>query len=240
MLDELWDFGDPAASERRFVEAQEREPDESRQAELLTQEARAVGLQGRFDEAIDLLESVEILSPAVEARVLLEQGRVLNSSGRPADAVPLFEEASVKASAAGLEFLAVDALHMIAIADRAQSEARTAQALAVVAASSDLRTQRWEISLRNNRGWTLHEDGRYDAALEEFESAYRASLAVGTSEQQLVARWAIARCLRSLGRYQEALALQEELAIEDPDDPFVAEELGALRAALGLPEGQSG
>lgn len=47
VLDELWDFGEPGASERRLAEAQRREPDEARRAELLTQEARAVGLQGR-------------------------------------------------------------------------------------------------------------------------------------------------------------------------------------------------
>src|SRR6478735_7055771 len=87
VLDELWDFGDPARSERRFLESQESESDEGRSAELLTQEARAVGLQGRYEEALDLLEDVEILNPAVEVRVLLEQGRVHNSAGRPADAV---------------------------------------------------------------------------------------------------------------------------------------------------------
>lgn len=231
-LDELWDFADPATSERRFFEAQEREPDGARRAELLTQEARAVGLQGRLQEANDLLESVEILSPAVEVRVLLEQGRVLNSSGWPEDAVPVFEEVAKKATKRGLEFLAVDALHMIAIADPAESAARTAEALALVAATTDPRTKRWEISLRSNRGWALHEEQRYDEALAEFEAAHRVSLVVGTTEQEFVARWAIARCLRSLRRYDEALVIQDQLAVENPADGYVAEELAELRAAL--------
>ncbi len=232
-LDELWDFGDPVASERRFFEAQDSEPDEARSAELLTQEARAVGLQGRYEEAWDLLESVEIFNSAVEVRVLLEQGRVRNSSGRPADAVPLFEEAAKKAQRKRLAFLAIDALHMLAIAEPESAEPRTREALALVAASDDRRTRRWAVSLHNNLGWALHEAERYGDALSEFEAAHAAALDVGTAEQEFVARWAIARCLRSLGRNREALDIQDGLAAEDPSDPYVTEEIAALRTALG-------
>jgi tetratricopeptide (TPR) repeat protein len=232
-LDELWDFGDPALSERRFLEAQESEPDEARSAELLTQEARAVGLQGRFEEAWDLLESVEILSPAVEVRVLLEEGRVHNSAGRPGDAVPLFEEAAKEAGRKGLAFLAIDALHMLAIAEPESAQTRTREALALVDATDDRRTKRWAVSLHNNLGWAFHDAEGYDDALGEFEAAHAAALDVGTTEQEFVARWAIARCLRSLGRYQEALDLQQRLAVEDPSDTYVTEEIEALHAAMG-------
>jgi tetratricopeptide (TPR) repeat protein len=233
-LDELWDFDDPARSESRFREAQERETDPARRAELLTQEARAVGLQGRYDEALDLLESVEILSPAVEVRVLLEQGRVHNSSGRPTDAVPLFEGATKKAGAEGLEFLRIDALHMHAIADPGSADTHIREALALVEATDDRRTKRWAVSLHNNLGWELHDEERYDDALAEFEAAHTVALDVGTTEQEFVARWAIARCLRSLGRFREALDMQEHLAAEDPSDTYVTEEITALQAALGL------
>jgi tetratricopeptide (TPR) repeat protein len=232
-LDELWDFNDPVVSERRFLDAQEFEPDAARSAELLTQEARAVGLQGRYEEAWDLLESVEILSSVVEVRVLLEQGRVHNSSGRPADAVPLFEEAAKKATRERLDFLAIDALHMLAIADPESADARTREALELVDATDDRRTRRWGVSLHNNLGWALHNAERYDEALGEFEAAHAAALDVGTPEQEFVARWAIARCLRSLGRYQEALNLQERLAVEDSGDTYVTEEIAALHKALG-------
>jgi len=233
VLDELWDFGDPVRSERRFLEAQESESDEGRGAELLTQEARALGLQGRYEEALDLLESVEILNPAVEVRVLLEQGRVHNSVGRAADAVPLFEEAAERAQRNGLTFLAIDALHMLAIADPESADVRTREALAQVDATDDHRTRRWAVALHNNLGWALHDAERYEEALGEFEAAHAAAADVGTTEQEFVARWAIARCLRSLERYQEALEIQQKLATEDPGDTYVAEEIAALRTALG-------
>lgn len=234
-LDDLWDFGDPTRSEHRFRQAQQSEPDQARSAELQTQEARAVGLQARYEDAWDLLESIEIVNPVVEVRVLLEQGRVHNSAGRTADAVPLFEEAARKAQRERLTFLAVDALHMLAIAEPESAEARTREALALVAATDDRRTKRWAVSLHNNLGWDLHDKERYDEALGEFEAAHAAALDVGTAEQEFVARWAIARCLRSLGRNQEALNIQQRLAVEDPSDTYVTEEIAALHEALQAP-----
>jgi tetratricopeptide (TPR) repeat protein len=232
-LDQLWDFDDPTRSERRFHEALQSEPDKAHREELRTQEARALGLQARYAEALHLLDDVEALTPTVEARVLLEQGRISNSSGRSADAVPLFEEALRKAKEAGHTFLAVDALHMLVIADPSNAAGRTSDAFALVEASDDDRTKRWAVSLHNNLGWALHDEERYDDALAEFDAAHAASEAFGTSEQEFVARWAVARCLRSLGRYGEALKIQERLAVEDPEDEYVVEEIEALRAALG-------
>ena len=53
-FDQLWDYDDPAASEQRFREllpaVSERGP-VSLRVQLLTQIARALGLQCRFDEA---------------------------------------------------------------------------------------------------------------------------------------------------------------------------------------------
>ena len=43
-----------------------------------------------------------------------------------------------------------------------------------------------------------------------------------------MARWSVARCLRTLGRTDEALDLQRELARARPDDPYVQAELAAL------------
>jgi len=63
-LDALWDFDDPAASERRFRE-------------------RLASTDGE-----------ERLAPRVRVRYLLERGRAFRSAGRPADALPLFVQAS--------------------------------------------------------------------------------------------------------------------------------------------------
>ena len=242
-LDALWDFGDPAGSETRFRHRlSDLPPGSHAAAELRTQLARAMGLQGRFDEAAAQLDEVAATlgdgpsdpddRPVLRARLDLERGRVLNSGGAPQDAVPFFRRALDGATAAGDDFLAADAAHMLAIADHDNADDWTRRGLAVVDASSDARTARWAGSLHNNLGWSLHDAGKFDEALDEFHGALDAYRAAGTDEQVRVARWAIARCLRSLRRYDEALAIQTELA-EGPSDGYVDEEIGELLLAMG-------
>ena len=59
MIDRLWDFSDPAASEERFREAADDDEHPAHvRAVMTTQLARALGIQGRFAEAIDVLDGV--------------------------------------------------------------------------------------------------------------------------------------------------------------------------------------
>ena len=71
------------------------------------------------------------------------------------------------------------------------------------------------------------------AALAEFEAALAAYSVHGTDEQVRVARWALARALRSLARFDEALAIQLRLAAQGPADGYVEEELAELLLATG-------
>jgi tetratricopeptide (TPR) repeat protein len=86
-------------------------------------------------------------------------------------------------------------------------------------------------------GWACHEAGRYDDALSLFRTALDERRATGSPDQLRVARWCVARCLRSLGRVDEALAEQRalagELAAAGLDDGYVDEELGECLLALG-------
>lgn len=159
-----------------------------------TQLGRAIGLQGRFEEADALLDSIDGDEPTVAVRVLLERGRVLNSSGRPEMAVPLFEQAAELADHLGEEFLAVDALHMLAIADAAHAETWTRSALEYASTVHDPRTKRWMVALHNNLGWTLYEAGRCTEAMVEFQLAEQWAERVGTPRQQELAREAIKAC----------------------------------------------
>ena len=190
--------------------------------------ARALGLQGRFEEADRLLGRVVFDSPPVATRLLLERGRILNSSRHPDAAAPYFISARLTAKRAHLAFLEVDALHMLAISDADNAARWTDEALAVLDQTGEERTRRWAVSLHNNLGWHLHDLHRYDEALTQFSLAQGAAIRFGTEEQRFRSRWAIARCLRSLGRLPEALALQRELAAERPGDADVAEELSEL------------
>ena len=233
-LDELWDFADPAGSQRRLRAAAEAAADPIRAAELSTQIARAVGLQDRFDEAGSLLDAVQLdtvnaAEPVVAARLGLERGRLLNSAGRPEDAVPWFVDALTAAEGADAVFLAVDAAHMLAIADPQRSQQWTRRGLDLVDGSADPRVGRWRGALHNNLGWDLHDQSRFPDALTHFEAALDAYRATGTAEQVRIARWTVARGLRSVERLDEALAIQQDLKANGPPDVYVDEELAELR-----------
>jgi hypothetical protein len=141
LLDTLWDFHDPAASAERFRRA-EQDPayDDNARAELQTQLARALGLQGEFDEghavldeldALDGIDGAQSPSARVRARVALERGRLYRSAGAPELAVPLFTLAAREAASAGAQFIALDALHMLALSDAGHEEEWTIEGLLV-------------------------------------------------------------------------------------------------------------
>jgi tetratricopeptide (TPR) repeat protein len=240
LLDGLWDFDDPVASEQRFRQLSgDAVAGSCVAAELTTQLARSLGLQGRFDDAAALLDEVAsagpALPPVVRVRLALERGRVLNSSGDPAAATEQFREALILAEGIGDDFLAVDAAHMLAIADRDRADEWTELALRAVTRSADPRTQRWAGSLNNNAGWARHDDGDFAAALDHFEAARIAYAEHGTVEQVRVANWAVGRALRSLARFDDALRIQLRLSA-GPADGYVEEELAELLLATGRPD----
>lgn len=193
-LDVLWDFSDPVASEGRLRTAAAQTTGSARD-ELLTQVARSLGLQERYDEAAALLSTIDRDTPTVRARLALEHGRVHNSAGRAAQAIPFFEEAATEKVD---PFLVVDALHMLAIADPARSDSATTRALGVLEAVTDERTLRWRVALHNNRGWSLFDAGDPAAALTEFEKALDAAQRWGTPQQVRWAHEAIDECREAL------------------------------------------
>lgn len=200
-LDQLWNFDNPGESEARFRAAMEdKKYDADEQAELATQLGRAIGLQGRFEEADALLDSVDgEEEPTVGVRILLERGRLLNSGGHAAMAVPLFEQAAELADHLSEEFLAVDALHMLAIADAAHAGSWTRSALEYASTVHDPRTKRWMVALHGNLGRTLHDAGRRTEAMVEFQLAVQWAERVGTPEERRLAGAAIEECAQSLG-----------------------------------------
>jgi len=239
----MWNFNDPAASEARFREVMAllSGPEQTPQrAEVFTQIARAQGLQRRFDEANATLDEVQAmgdLPPFVRVRLLLERGRVLNSSGIADTARPLFVQAYELAARREEDDLAVDAAHMVAITCEGNEAMEwNLKALSMAKASRCPRARRWAGSLHNNLGWTLHAHNRFDEALVHFQAALKARTEQDAQGEILVARWCIARCLRSLGRLVEALAMQRELRAArqtaGSTDGYVSEELGECLLAL--------
>jgi tetratricopeptide (TPR) repeat protein len=194
-LDHLWDFEHPDISEARFRSAMSEDRyDADERDELKTQLGRAIGLQGRFEEADAVLDTIDGEEPTVAVRVLLERGRVLNSSGHSEMAVPLLEQAAELADHLGEEFLAVDALHMLAVADTAHAETWTRSALEYASTVHDERTKRWLVVLHIDLGRTLHDAGRCTEARVEFQLAEQWAGRVGTPRQQELARAAMDAC----------------------------------------------
>ena len=233
----LWDFDRPGESERRFRAALTDAAGEDAMV-LRTQLARALGLQRRSEEATAELAQVAAFAdagPLVRTYLALERGRVLRSSGDPEGAKPCFLAALDAALAAGLDHLAADAAHMMAITVGGEEQIPWAQrALAIAESSSDPRARRWIASVTHNLGWTMHDLGRYDEALSSWERALAARLSQGDdAEATRIARWTVARGLRSVGRFEDALAIQRSLAADGPQDGYVEEELGELLLALG-------
>ncbi|WP_374454875.1 tetratricopeptide repeat protein [Nocardioides sp.] len=231
-LRDLWDFDDPAGSERRFrTLADEAGGDEASRA--LTQVARALGLQERYADGHAVLDGLSPTDPEARVRIDLERGRLLRSSGDGAAALPHFEAAAADARAAGLEELEVDALHMVAlVVDPTDRLAAHEAALDRARSATDPVARDWDASILNNIGMAHADAGDHAAALVAFEDALEARQRIGEVSRTRVARWMVAWSLRHLGRVEEAramqLALRAELQAAGEHDPYVDEELALL------------
>jgi tetratricopeptide (TPR) repeat protein len=244
-FNELWDFNDPAATEvkfRQLLPQAESSGDTSYHLQLLTQIARTLGLQMKFDEAHELLDKVETELtdelPVARIRYLLERGRTLNSSGKPDSSKALFVEAWDLASEAGEDFYAVDAAHMMGIVEAPERQLDWNLKAMMTAESSEVeKARKWLGSLYNNIGWTYHELGNYEKALDLFKKGYVWRKEQGQALETRIAKWTIARALRSLERFDESLAMQHELLEEwkkvGEESGYVHEEIGECLLALG-------
>lgn len=235
-FDSLWDYSHPDQTETKFLELMPQFPeDDPARLELLTQIARTQGLQREFNDAHLTLDQVEnqlsIESSRARVRYLLERGRVFNSSKHPEEARPFFEQALTMAQELKEDFYAVDAAHMLAIvADPASSLSWNLRAIQMAESSADEKARGWLGSLYNNTGWSYHDMGDFESALRIFEKAESYFGEVRREDRLRIAKWTVARCLRSMSRIDEALSKQMALKAEFDEiggsDGYVDEEIG--------------
>ena len=247
-FDSLWDYDHPNVSEKRFrdlLPAALDSLDISYLSQLLTQIARAEGLQRKFQAAHETLDRVEKGLAKEDAdektmvRYLLERGRVFNSSGNKDVARPLFQDALDLAVKIKDDFDAVDAAHMLAIVEEGEKSLQwNLRALDLAENSKEERAQKWKGSLYNNLGWTYFENKQYEEALLMFENALLSRQQEGDQMKILIARWCHAKCLRMMGHTEEALETQRDLFEQyralGRKSGYVYEEIAECMLALGL------
>jgi len=245
-FDALWDYNNPTRTEMKFREILLQVPEnEPAFLELLTQIARAQGLQHKFENAHQTLNQVERRLGNVPSRprirYLLERGRVFNSSGQHEKARPLFEQALYLAEKISEDFYTIDAIHMLAIVSQPeQSLGLNLRAVKCAEQAGDERARNWLGSLYNNLGWSYHDLGNYELALETFVNAEAWQKSKGKNNEMRIAAWCIARTLRSMNRLEEALSrqmhLKEEFDSSGEKDGYVLEEIGECLLALNRRE----
>jgi tetratricopeptide (TPR) repeat protein len=247
----LWDYSKPALSEERFrAEIVRAAPDDA--FILQTQIARTWGLRKDFVKAREILASVEpkldTVSAEAKVRWLLEMGRTWSSPAHTKDQrTPEAKDkargynlrAFETAKQASLDSLAIDALHMMVMVDEAPQQQLewNMKAIAFMEASTQPAAKKWAGALYNNVGYAHHEAGRDDLAIDFYRKSLAAYEAAGRDSDVRIEHWMIANALRTQGKLQEALAIQQSLEREwdaaGEPDPYVYEELESLHRALG-------
>ena len=250
-FDRLWDYSDPEQTEKAFrklLPAAQDSGDREYHAQLLSQIARTYNLRRNFEEAHHILDGAEALlgdivtspedeTPVARIRCLLERGRTYNSAGQIEAARPLFLETWEQARNAREDYHAVDAAHMLGICEPEDASVMwNNKAMEVAEASDDARAQGWLGALYNNMGWTYHDSGEYERALELFKKGLAWREERDDQQATRIAKWTVARAMRSLGRTHEALdmqtALLEEHEASGTRDGYVLEEIAECLLTL--------
>jgi tetratricopeptide (TPR) repeat protein len=238
-FDSMWDYNDPSETGKKFLEIipdAKASGDKSYLVQLLTQIARTQGLQMKFDEAHKTLdEAFTLINGQMhlpKVRYLLERGRTYNSSKVYDKARTLFLEAYNLSNEHGFDFFTIDAAHMMGIVEKGDESLKwNESAMKHAEASDDKKAKGWLGSLYNNTGWTYHDMGEYEKALNLFERNVRWHTERKTKQGLIIAKWSVARTLRSLVRVQEAYDMQIALRAESKEigldeDGYNSEELG--------------
>jgi tetratricopeptide (TPR) repeat protein len=254
-FDKLWNFNEPKSTEEKFREllpVAEKSWSKAEYLQLLTQIARSLGLQRKFNEAHQTLDIVneELFktdnlndNKLTYVRYLLERGRVYNSSGKQEDSKKYFLEAYQLSSDNCLDFYAVDAAHMMGIVTQGGESLKWSEiAIDICEKSQDEQTKKWVGALYNNTGWTYFDMKNYEKALDLFKRGLKFREEMKQETETRIAKWCIAKTKRMMGNVQESLEMQRSILKEIEQkkaehDGYVFEEIGeCLLAQSKKPE----
>jgi tetratricopeptide (TPR) repeat protein len=243
-FDSLWDYDHPGLTEKKFREllpAAVDSLDISYLAELLTQIARAEAMQRKIPDAQKTLDRVEKVLPKSEQRVsvryLLERGRVLSLSGKAREAQPRFQEALNLSLVFKMDLYAVDAAHLMAIAEPEKALEWNLKALEIAESSKDEKAGRWKVILYNSIGWNYFDQKSYQESLFMFQKALEFYEQLGDPSKIRTAKWCVAKVLRTIDHTEEALDMQralfEEYQSDGKKNGYVYEEIAECLLVLG-------
>ncbi len=224
-IDGFWDFHDLARTEMNIqaVLPVDEGPWTAKSVEHLTQMARVLALLGNLPTAKKTLERahelIMNLAPEEQIRPLiryyLETGRIFCLSMTPAKAQGPLTQAFNLSKQINDDYLAIDAALMLSISRPPKFQNEMLLAAMELAEKSKIpQAQLWLAQLYTMDGWHYFDFRRFEDALARFEKALARPRFEGDQAKVFVIRWCIARTLRSLGRTQEALDLQQNLMNE--------------------------
>jgi tetratricopeptide (TPR) repeat protein len=170
-----------------------------------------------------------------KVRYWLERGRTYNSSDEQATALPLFHQAFELANALGENRYAVDALHMIAIAEK-DPTVQLEWNLKAIAHAEATNEKGWLFALYNNIGESYLSLQLYEEAYEYFSRLARLQIErTGTEDQYTLKDKA--KAARLAGRADESVELMmpvlDKLLSTGSDDGYIRQEYGEALHALG-------
>ena len=134
--------------------------------------------------------------------------------------------------------MAADAAHMVALVAGERESFVDWTSRGIELAETHEPAAYWAGPLLNNLGWEYFEAGELEPALDAFERALQArERDPGNSDGLSLARYALGKTLRALGRADEAIALLEPAVLwatsNDRPDGWFHEELAQDYAAAG-------
>lgn len=256
-LERLWIPTDPSASESSFRKLLPfAEGLTGRDCccliELHIYIARSEIAQEKVSEARASLAAVERLLDEhreycqVSSRIkwLVETGRLHILEKTPSQARNRFAEAWTLSINSGEDALASGvALMMVAVEPQKQQQEWIMRGIKLAEDSPQPDAKRWLGTLYTSLGWKLFDLRRYDAALAAFQQSLGHLKLNGSDREVFVAKWSIGKVLRTLGKIEEALAIQNallgELDSTMAKDGRVFQELAeCLHALKRAPEAQ--
>jgi tetratricopeptide (TPR) repeat protein len=227
-LEQLWNPADVAASEAAYrallLEGQKLTGRErSYLIELYSLIARTEAYQEKYAEARSTLEAAEVLLEeqqsfylvSAKIRWLIEYGRLHILAKTPSQAKKFFSEAWTLSINSAEDYFAVEIAQLLAATEPQKTQQAWITRAIEIAESSPLpKSKKWLGGLYTSLGWKFYDLRQFENALEGFQKSLRHHKAHGSPREQFVAQWSIGKVLRTQGKTEEALSIQQALLAE--------------------------